>query len=237
MSDFIYDWVVRICKPAFQISSSPVVLHRERLEQPGAYILAPTHGSAYDVPCLMKESNRRRLDFVSVTELYRNPLVAVFFDSVNVFPLDRSRPDSPTVRKILDRLRNGRAVVMFPEGRIRRPDESVLNGGDMKPGVAKIAHLADVPVVPAVLVDTGLYTKASSWLPVRGTRFGVAIGQPLRAEAGMGEAESRQALLAAIRRSYRELHAELSRAMGDAGPTWWRRLTQGERRPAAAGGK
>jgi 1-acyl-sn-glycerol-3-phosphate acyltransferase len=130
MSDFIYDWVVRICKPAFQISSSPVVLHRERLNHPGAYVLAPTHTSAYDVPCLMKESPRR-LDFVSVTELYRKPLVAAFFNSMNVFPLDRSRPDSPTVRKSLQRLREGRAVVLFPEGRIRRPDECVLKGGDM----------------------------------------------------------------------------------------------------------
>jgi 1-acyl-sn-glycerol-3-phosphate acyltransferase len=236
MSDFIYDWVVRICKPAFQISSSPVVLHRERLNHPGAYVLAPTHTSAYDVPCLMKESPRR-LDFVSVTELYRKPLVAAFFNSMNVFPLDRSRPDSPTVRKILQRLREGRAVVMFPEGRIRRPDESVLNGGDMKPGVAKIAHLASVPVIPAVLIDTGLYARAASWLPVRGTRFGIAFGQPLRAPADMGEADSREALLTSIRRSYRELNAELLQAMGDAGPTWWHRLTHGGRHPATAGGK
>jgi 1-acyl-sn-glycerol-3-phosphate acyltransferase len=234
MSDFIYDWVVRICKPAFQISSSPVVLHRERLRQPGAYILAPTHTSAYDVPCLMKESPRR-LDFVSVTELYRNPLVAAFFNSVNVFPLDRGRPDSPTVRKILQRLRQGRAVVMFPEGRIRRPDESVLNGGDMKPGVAKIAQLADVPVVPAVLIDTGLYAKPMSWMPVRGTRFGIAVGQPLFAPAAADDAEARAALLASIRRSYRDLHAELLQAMGEAGPTWWQRLAHRHHHPAAAG--
>jgi 1-acyl-sn-glycerol-3-phosphate acyltransferase len=236
MSDFIYDWVVRICKPAFTISSSPVVLHRERLNQPGAYILAPTHTSAFDVPCLMKESPRR-LDFVSITELYRNPLVAAFFNAMNVFPLDRSRPDSPTVRTILQRLRQGRAVVMFPEGRIRRPDESVLNGGDIKPGVAKVARLAQVPVIPAVVIDTGLYARPASWLPVRGTRFGIAFGPPLRAPAAVGEAESGAGLLAAVKRSYRELHAELLQAMGDVGPTWWHRLTHGDGRPAAAGGK
>ena len=236
MSDFIYDWVVRICRPAFTVSSSPVVLHRERAARPGAYILAPTHRSAYDVPCLMKESPRR-LDFVSITELYRNPFVARFFTSVNVFPLDRSRPDSPTVRIIFDRLRRGRAVVMFPEGRIRGAEDSVLNGGEIKPGVARIAHMAGVPVIPCVLLDTGLYAKPSSWLPVRGTRFGVVFGQPLRAPAELGETQSREALLAAIRRSYRELHAELLQAMGDAGPTWWYRVTHGDRRPAAAGGK
>ena len=236
MSDFIYDWVVRICRPAFSVSSSPVVLHRERAAAPGAYILAPNHLSAYDVPCLMKESPRN-LDFVSITELYRNPLVAAFFTSVNVFPLDRSRPDSPTVRIILERLRRGRAVVMFPEGRIRREADSVLNGGDIKPGVARIARLSGAPVIPCVMLDTGAYARPSAWLPVRGTRFGVAFGRPLLPPAGLADAEARDALLAALRRSYRELHAELRGAMAEAGPTLFQRLTQHARRHAAAGGE
>ena len=233
MSDFIYKWVVRLCRPAFAVSSSPVVLHRQRAAEPGAVIIAPNHLSAYDVPCLMKESPRM-LDFVSITELYRNPLVAAFFNAMNVFPLDRSRPDSPTVRIILDRLRRGRAVVMFPEGRIRGEADSVLNGGDIKPGVARIAQMAGVPVVPCVMLNTGAYTRPAAWLPVKGTRFGVAFGRPLRAPAGMGEAESPEALLADIKRSYRELHAELLRAMGDVKPTLWQRLTQA--RGAAVGG-
>jgi 1-acyl-sn-glycerol-3-phosphate acyltransferase len=236
MSDFIYNWVVRIGRPAFTVSSSPVVLHRERLAEGGAYLLAPTHLSAYDVPCLMKESPRN-LDFVSITELYENPFVAAFFTSVNVFPLDRSRPDSPTVRTIFERLRRGRAVVMFPEGRIRSAADSVLNGGEIKPGVARIAQLADVPVIPCVMLDTGQYARASAWLPVRGTRFGAAFGRPLRAPADLPEAESRVALLGAIKRSYRELYAELRQAMAEAGPTWFQRLTQHSRRHLAAGGE
>ena len=235
MSDFVYKWVVRVCKPAFTVSSSPVVLHRERVAGAGAVIVAPNHLSAYDVPCLMKESPRM-LDFVSITELYRNPLVATFFNAMNVFPLDRSRPDSPTVRTILDRLRRGRAVVMFPEGRIRGDADSVLNGGDIKPGVARIAHMAGVPVVPCVMLNTGAYSRASAWLPVKGTRFGVAFGEALRAPEGPGEAESREALLAGIKRAYRELHTELLQAMRDSGPTPWQRIT-GVDRPVAPRGR
>lgn len=237
MSDFIYRWVVRICRPAFVVSSAPVVLHRERAAGPGAVIIAPNHLSAYDVPCLMKESPRM-LDFVSITELYRNPLVATFFNAMNVFPLDRGRPDSPTVRIILGRLRRGRAVVMFPEGRIRGEADSVLGGGDIKPGVARIAQMAGVPVVPCVMLNTGAYSRPAAWLPVRGTRFGVAFGRPLSAPAGVGEVEARDALLDDIKRSYRELHAELLRAMRDVRATPWRRLTQGRSvAVAGAGGK
>jgi 1-acyl-sn-glycerol-3-phosphate acyltransferase len=236
MSDFIYDWVVRICRPAFSVSSSPVVLHRDRAATPGACIIAPNHLSAYDVPCLMKESPRK-LDFVSITELYENPFVAAFFNAMNVFPLDRSRPDSPTVRIILERLRRGRAVVMFPEGRIRTEADSVLNGGDIKSGVARIAQLAGVPVIPCVMLDTGAYAKLSAWMPLRGTRFGVAFGRPLRADVDLPEAESRAALLTGIKRSYGELHSELRRAMAEAGPTLLQRLTQHYRPHIAAGGE
>jgi 1-acyl-sn-glycerol-3-phosphate acyltransferase len=234
MSDFMYRWVVRLGRPAFAVSSSPVVLHRGRAAAPGAYVLAPNHLSAYDVPCLMKESPRP-LDFVSITELYRNPLVAAFFTSLNVFPLDRSRPDGPTVRIVLDRLRRGRVVAMFPEGRIPEPADSVLNGGPIKPGVARIAHLANVPVVPCVVLGTGAYSRPASWLPLRGTRYGVAFGEPLAAPAGAPEAEARETLLAEIKRSYRELHAELLHAMGAAGPAAVHRFNPFARRRVVAG--
>ena len=236
MSDFIYNWVVRICRPAFTVSSCPLLLHRERATLPGGHILAPNHLSAYDVPCLMAQAPRN-LDFVSITELYENPFVAAFFTSVNVFPLDRSKPDSPTVRTILDRLRKGRVVVMFPEGKIPSEKESVLNGGPIKPGVARIAHLADVPVIPCVVLGTGAYNRLSSWAPIRGVRYAIAYGKPLRASKDLDEQESRAQLLADIKRSYRELHAELLAALAEDRPGFWQRLTHGSRRHVPAEGK
>jgi 1-acyl-sn-glycerol-3-phosphate acyltransferase len=238
MSDFTYNWVVRICRPAFTVSSCPLVLHRERAAMPGGYILAPNHLSAYDVPCLMAQAPRN-LDFVSITELYENWFVATFFNGMNVFPLDRSKPDSPTVRIILERLRRGRAVVMFPEGKIPSEAESVLNGGPIKPGVARIAHLADAPVIPCVILGTGAYAKPSSWAPVRGVRYAIAYGRPLRARTDLEESQSRAQLLSDIKRSYRELHAELLQALAEERPGFWQRLSQrlttAARRPVAAG--
>src|ERR1044071_9819809 len=101
MSDLAYNLVWAAGVHVFWSTSRPVVLHRERLKRPGAYILAPSHLSPYDVPCLMALSPRN-LDWVSIVEAFRNPLVAAFYSSVNTFALDRSRPDSPTVRTILD---------------------------------------------------------------------------------------------------------------------------------------
>ena len=223
MSDFMYKWVVRIGYHAFWVSSRPVVLHRERLNTPdGAYILAPNHFSPFDVPCLMAEMPRWKLiDFVSITELFQNRLSAWFLYGVNAFPLDRHKPDGPTVRIILDRLARGRIVAMFPEGRFRSEADSVVNGGDIKPGVAKLAQLAGVPVVPCVIVGTKAYSKASSWLPLKRVRYGVNYGQPMYVRTDLEEAEARTQFLQDLKRAYRELHGELLDAMGQKQRRGW----------------
>src|SRR3954451_4238081 len=114
MSDAFYYLVRSVGWPAFHFSSSPTVLHAERPNVVGPMIIAPNHLSPYDVPCLMA-STRRTLDFVSMVELFRNPVLVWFLRSINAFPLDRGRRDSGATRKILERLEQGRKVVIFPE--------------------------------------------------------------------------------------------------------------------------
>jgi 1-acyl-sn-glycerol-3-phosphate acyltransferase len=239
MSDFMYKWVVRIGYHAFWVSARAVVLHRERVaEMEGPYILAPNHLSAYDVPCLMAEMPRwKLLDFVSITELFQNRLSAWFLNSVNAFPLDRSRADSPTVRIILDRLAKGRIIAMFPEGGFRSAANSVLSGGEIKPGVAKLAQLAKVPVVPCVILGTSAYSKPTSWLPLKRVRYGVIYGTPLRVRADLEEAEARAEFLSELKRAYRSLHAELLAATRQEQRRGWELLNTGEagRHTASAG--
>jgi 1-acyl-sn-glycerol-3-phosphate acyltransferase len=112
---------------------------------------------------------------------------------MNAFALDRGRRDPATVRTILDRLERGRVVGMFPEGRIRREDESVLNGHPFRPGVARIARLANVPIVPAAVSGVSAYAKPLSWLPLRRVRYGVIYGEPILPEGDEAEIERRLA--------------------------------------------
>ena len=212
----MYKWVVRIGYHAFWVSSRPVALHRERLAEPdGAYLLAPNHLSPFDVPCLMAQMPRgKHIDFVSVTEFFQNRLTAWFLRGVNAFPLDRHKVDGPTVRIILDRLAKGRLVAMFPEGGIRSEADSVLNGGNIKPGLAKLAQLAAVPVIPCVILGTKAYAKPTSWLPLKRVRYGVNYGKPMYVRTDLDQADGRTQFLQDIKRAYRDLHAELLDAMG-----------------------
>jgi 1-acyl-sn-glycerol-3-phosphate acyltransferase len=194
------------------LASRPTVLHRGRVPRRGAVMVASNHLSPYDIPCLMYAAPRP-LDFVSVTEVFRHPFTRWLYGSMNAFPLDRHRPDAPTVRTLLHRLERGRAVAMFPEGQIRTPETSLLNGGPFKPGVAGLARLAGVPVVPCVVLGSRQFGAFTSFLPLRRVRWGVAFGEPLVARGDLPEAEAGSQFLAALRAAYAALHDELRAAM------------------------
>jgi 1-acyl-sn-glycerol-3-phosphate acyltransferase len=166
-------------------------------------------------------STRQLLDFVSITEIFRNPLSRWFLTGMNAFPLDRARVDAAATRRILDRLEHGRKVVMFPEGQIRKPENSLLSGGTFKPTVPRLAHLARVPVVPCVILGTGAYARSTAWLPRARTRYAVNFGQPMTVDAD-GDSDL-AAANARMRDAYEELYAELTAASGlTVADTPWR---------------
>ncbi len=213
MSDAFYRLVRCIGRPAFARSSRPIYLHAQRVPASGPVIVAANHLSPYDIPCLMGAIDRP-LDFVSIVEVFRNPLVAWFFRNMNAFPLDRRRADPATTRIILDRLRRGRAVAMFPEGRIPPPAESMLTGGPVRWSIIRLARLAGSPIVPGVILGTGVFSRPSAWKPVGRTKYAVAFGCPVMVDRQRDEAVACAAAEAQLMAAYRELYAELSAASG-----------------------
>ncbi|HYO10971.1 MAG TPA: lysophospholipid acyltransferase family protein [Tepidisphaeraceae bacterium] len=210
MSDRFYNVVVAIGRPAFWVSARPVILGAHHAARPGPYLLASNHLSPYDVPALYRHTPRH-LDFVSIVEVMRKPLVGWLFTHMNAFPLDRSRSDPRTVRIILDRLARGRAVAMFPEGRIRKTEESVITGHPFRPGVGRIAKLAGVPIVPTVVWGMDAYARFASWLPLRRVRYGVIYGEPI--EPGDDD------------------EARIEQRLAEAFPKLWERLREAMQAP------
>lgn len=192
MGDAFYGAVRFVCGHAFRVSSSPVVAGLENIPVSGPVIIASNHSSPFDVPLLILHVPRP-VDFVSIVEVFRNPLVGWFYGSMNAFPLDRAKPDAPTVRTILNRLENGRLIGMFPEGGFRRGASSVIRGGRMRSGIGRLAVLANAPVVPVVVVNSSAYTRPGAWLPLRRTRYAVAFGAGLSPRLEPEEIERRLA--------------------------------------------
>ncbi|CAN5597229.1 lysophospholipid acyltransferase family protein [soil metagenome] len=209
MSDAFYNFLWFGGYPAFWVSSSPVVLHAERARRGGGFRRASNHSSPYDIPLLMRHT-ARKLDFVSIVEVFRNPFVAWLYGSMNAFPLDRHKPDSPTVRVILDRLERGRVVAMFPEGGFRKLEDSVVKGGKMRPGIGRLAEIANVPIMPVVVVRSGLYSRFTSWLPLKRTRYGVIYGEPLEIRTDLDKSAAAAEIEQRLREAFAKLFDEIS---------------------------
>ena len=212
MSDSFYRMMYTICDPVFWLCSQPTVLHAGRAKRPGAYLLAAPHLSPFDVPLLMRHTPRP-LDFVSIIELFRFRFIAWLYGGMNAFPLDRSQPDAAAVRIILDRLQRGRVVAMFPEGGIRKWENSVLQGGRMRAGTGRIAQLAQVPVIPAVILGASQFARFTAWLPLRRVRYGVIYGEPIFLDPALEKTTAMRVAEEQLRAAFCGLHEELTTAM------------------------
>ncbi len=207
MGRLFYNTIWTLGYPAFWTSANPVILHRERAKLAGGYILAANHTSPYDVPCLMA-THPRVMDFVSITEVMNKPFVGWLFRNMGTFALDRSRRDPQAVRVILDRLDRGHVVTMFPEGRIPTREQSVLYGGAIRRGIGRIAQMANVPIVPCVILGTVAYRRFTSWLPLRRTIYAANFGEPISPTNASDDPDGEQ-LEAKLVQSFHALFSEL----------------------------
>lgn len=206
MSDLFYKAVRFVGTPVFWMSSVPVVIGTKHVPATGPCLIAATHQSAYDVPLLIRHTPRL-LDFVSIVEVFRRPLVGWFYGALNAFPLDRSHPDSKTVRIILARLERSRAVAIFPEGGFRTGTDSVVYTRRIRPGTGRLAHMTGSPVIPCVIINSQAYSRATSWLPLARARYGLIYGQPI------DPALEPEVIEANLVNAFVALHAQLSEAM------------------------
>ena len=74
-----------------------------------------------------------------------------------------------------ERIKNGYAVLIFPEGTRRNPKDGIGKFGN---GGSVLAVNAGVPVVP-ICHNSGMYWKNKSFKKVAG-KISVVIGEPIR---------------------------------------------------------
>jgi 1-acyl-sn-glycerol-3-phosphate acyltransferase len=212
MSDFSYGVIKVIGSAIIWVTSRPVVLHRDRSIRPGPYILAANHLCPYDVAGLIYETPRN-LDFLSIVEMLKNPLVRNFFKAMNCTFVDRRKADQAAAQALATRLRRGRSVGMFPEGGIRTETTSVINGGNFKPGCIRLAQLTGVPIIPAVILGTTEYYQFKSWYPFRAVRWGLNYGDAIEVPNTDDTKAHAAAAAEKLRLAYLDLNLELKAAI------------------------
>ena len=121
----------------------------ERVPRTGGVIIACNHISEMDPPVL-GFAIPRPIAFMAKTELFRSRTGNFIFKELNTIPVNRTGVDTNAIRSAVDHLRNGVAVVIFPEG-TRSRDSRLLPG---KAGISLIASASKAPILPAFIWGT-----------------------------------------------------------------------------------
>lgn len=111
-----------------------------------------------------------RLSWLAKRELFQQPIAAWWFRVMNVIPINRGSRDVAAMANVVQALRNGAVLLMFPEG-TRSRDGKLRNG---RGGAVRMAIEAGVPIVPVALIGTEHGWKGT----VTGKPVLMRIGEP-----------------------------------------------------------
>lgn len=150
------------------------IINREKLIEDGPCVYVCNHQSFLDPPVIGQIFDRS-VNFLARKTLFTNGFMHWLLPKCHALPIDQQRPDPASIMKVLRVVRNGEAIVIFPEG-ARSPDGKIH---EAMPGIGLIiSRLASVPVQP--LRIEGAY----DCLPIHSKRLRlrpitVSVGDPI----------------------------------------------------------
>jgi len=172
---------------------------RENIPLKGGAILASNHLSYLD-PIVIGLLAPRKINFMAKRELFENFLFGCFISKLGAFPVRRERLDRKTYRRALGLLKEGKILVLFPEGTRSRK----RNLGPLREGTARIAVRTKVPLIPVIIRGTDKALPRGKKL-IRLAKIKVRIGKPLESEPLY---EGRD-----IKREVQRVHQKLEKSM------------------------
>jgi 1-acyl-sn-glycerol-3-phosphate acyltransferase len=158
------------------------VYNPERVPLTGPVILASNHASFLDPP-LVGSGLKRSINYLARESLFEIPVVGYILRQWQVVPVDREGGGAKGLKAILDRLLDGGAIILFPEG-------TRTSDGKLQParsGIGLTVIKSEAPVVPVRVFGTfQAYNRFMSF--PRPRRVAVKYGRrmdfkELRAEA------------------------------------------------------
>ena len=115
-------------------------------KEPSPWLILPNHVTTWD-PILISLFLKDPVYFIASDANFRRPMASWWLRQVGAIPTSKLATDMTTVRQMVDLLRQGKTVGLFPEG------ERTWDGATLPiiPATAKLARLAKVSVVVPVL--------------------------------------------------------------------------------------
>lgn len=181
-----------LCHAYFLVFHGVRVVGAEHVPATGACLLAANHQSFYDPPAIGGVLTTRHLDYIARVGLFSFKPFGWLISALNSIPVRGTAGDKAAITTVVDRLRGGRATLIFPEG--SRCDDNLIH--PFQRGVLLLVRKADCPVVP-VAIDGAFHAwprRRVLPLPFR-ARITVRFGPPIAPEQLRGDADASLALL------------------------------------------
>ncbi len=167
-------WIARfLCRVFTLIFFRYRAYGRENIPREGSFVLACNHQSFLD-PVFCGISVKRHVTYMARDTLFKNWFFGPLIASVNAIPISRDKPEIGVMRLVIDRLREGAAVCLFPEG-TRTEDGRIA---PFKPGFGLLCRRSKATIVP-VLIDGAFECWPRSRKLFRPGSIVVQFGKPL----------------------------------------------------------
>ncbi|OIO37458.1 MAG: hypothetical protein AUJ75_04205 [Candidatus Omnitrophica bacterium CG1_02_49_10] len=190
----------------FKIFFAYSVTGKENVPRDGAYILASNHASYLD-PVALGSAVPHKLCYLARENLFTMPVLSFMLPRINAFPLKREGGDVKALRDSVKRLKEGKRVIIFPEGTRTRDG----NIGEAKWGIGFLAAKSQAPIIPACIIGSDKALPRGGRL-IRPHKISIHLGRPIMPE-DFSRYEGKERYLnisRAVMDAIRALHREYS---------------------------
>ena len=174
------DWLYALCHyfiiGFYDIVFRGEVAGLEHIPRTGPFLIAANHASHLDPPIIGSQVPRQ-IAFFARKSLWKPGIGSWWMDSVGCIPVDRDGSDLAAIKRVLQTLKTGKALILFPEG-TRSPDGTLQ---PPKGGVGLIAAKTRVPVLPVRIFNSHVAFGKDGKFRI-GTPVSVTFGPLLQPE-------------------------------------------------------
>jgi 1-acyl-sn-glycerol-3-phosphate acyltransferase len=111
----VYEYLLQSCEATRRVIFSMRVVYPERMVESGPLLIAVNHSSFFDPP-LASTCSRRGVYYLARKTLLKWPFFGPLFPAMNVIPVERDGNDMSALREVIKKVKEGNAVLLFPEG-------------------------------------------------------------------------------------------------------------------------
>ncbi len=211
-STLVHQLAYLVCSTGMPVLFSMRVEGGAHIPRRGPALLIANHQSFID-PILLGVCTPRPLCYLARRTLFKKPFFAWLLRALRAVPIDQEGVGKEGIKTILEQLRQGEAVVVFPEG------ERTGNGsmGPLKPGVLLLIRKTQAPIVPIGIAGAYDAWPRTRPVPVPAPLFppggagtiAVSVGRPL--DPAQLAALPREQALAALAVELHKAHTRAER--------------------------